>query len=75
MFQLFKWSVFRPDPHCFNSFDFAQDIERVAGAGIGEPESHRQMATSCSQLSQWIDAFRDKLVDYTDFNSASKVSI
>ena len=52
---------------------FTQDIERVAGAGIGEPESHRQMALACSQLSQWIDAFRDKLVDYTDFNSASKV--
>jgi hypothetical protein len=52
-----------------------QDLERVVGSGIGEPESHKAMALACSQLSGWIDAFRDKLADYTDFNSASRVRI
>jgi hypothetical protein len=50
-----------------------QDLERVVAMGIGEPESHKEMALACSQLSGWIDAYRDKLTEYTDYNSSSKV--
>ena len=52
-----------------------KDLERVVTSGIGEPESHREMASACSKLSGWIDAFRDKLVDYSDFNSSSRVRV
>ncbi len=49
-----------------------RDLEKVSAAGVAA-ESHREMATLCSQLSSWMDSCKDSLLDYQDFNSSSKI--
>ena len=53
--------------------DSMNDLEKIAATGIEEPEAHREMATMCSTLCNWMDRHKNNLTDYNDFNSQSKV--
>ena len=63
-----SWNVTQEDVR-----DAMQDLEKVAGTGIGEPEAHRELASVCSTLSNWMDKHVDNLTDYSDYNSQSKI--
>ena len=50
-----------------------RDLEKVAQADV-LPDSHRRLATLCSQLCCFMDAHKDqKQADYKEFNSESRI--
>ena len=63
-----SWDVTQED-----ILEAMQDLEKIAGTGIGEPQAHREMAKICSTLSNWMDQHVNNLTDYNDYNSQSKI--
>ena len=63
-----SWEVTQED-----LIDAMQDLEKTATMGVDYPESHSELASICSTLSQWMDKHKENLSDYRDFNSQSKV--
>ena len=53
--------------------DSMNDLEKIAGTGIGEPEAHSELALVCSTLSNFIDKNVANLTDFNDYNSQSKI--
>jgi len=51
-----------------------QDFEQVLEAkAAGDPEAYKTMVQACSKFSKWMGSHSDRLNDYQDYNSQSKV--